>query len=231
MRNNLWVGQIGLFTRDQLVAMRDRTRRRNYSAEAEKFRREHEKHREWGLAQRHARKLTRLYGSTADAAGAFQRRADELTCPCTPARTLTPTSSESAEPEPPASAPALPEQVGPEQVGPEQAEQECVTDAASPSGGRSGNTGRCPDHRVRSGRHGRRHPRRQGRYFGPATKGTHRPESARHARTRTDPESPENQPRRTVGPTGAKNAYRPRRTRTGRTTSPPPKYSREHIPP
>ena len=54
VRNNLVVGQIGLFTRAELATMRDTTRRRNYSAEAEQFRREHERHREWGLAQRHA---------------------------------------------------------------------------------------------------------------------------------------------------------------------------------
>jgi hypothetical protein len=40
--------------------MRDRTRSRNYSASRDEFRREHERHREWGLAQRHARKLRRI---------------------------------------------------------------------------------------------------------------------------------------------------------------------------
>ncbi|TDO41025.1 hypothetical protein C8E87_4751 [Paractinoplanes brasiliensis] len=40
--------------------MRDRTRRRNYSAAGEEFRREHQRRREWGLRQRHARKLSRL---------------------------------------------------------------------------------------------------------------------------------------------------------------------------
>jgi hypothetical protein len=40
--------------------MRDRTRSRNYSASRDEFRREHERHRAWGLTQRHARKLRRL---------------------------------------------------------------------------------------------------------------------------------------------------------------------------
>ena len=39
--------------------MRDRTRRRNYSVAAEEFRREHERHRAWGLQRRHAEKLSR----------------------------------------------------------------------------------------------------------------------------------------------------------------------------
>jgi hypothetical protein len=46
--------------------MRDRTRRRNYSPEAEEFRRVHKRHRDWGLIQRHAQKLRRLHAS-ADA--------------------------------------------------------------------------------------------------------------------------------------------------------------------
>ncbi|SNR95544.1 hypothetical protein SAMN06264365_107377 [Actinoplanes regularis] len=54
--------QLQLFTTAQLSTMRDRTKRRNYSAEADEFRREHEKRRAWGLTQRHARKLHRVYG-------------------------------------------------------------------------------------------------------------------------------------------------------------------------
>jgi len=146
LRDNLWVVQMGLFTRAEITTMRDRTRRRNYSAEAEELRRERARHREWGLTQRHARKLSRLYGSTANAAAAFQRRADELTspsCPSCSARAVTPTSSEPVGAEPPASASAsaLPEPIGrnaitsewaeperaePEQVVPEQAEPEQV---------------------------------------------------------------------------------------------------------
>jgi hypothetical protein len=61
--------QLQLFTRAELTAMRDRTKSRSYSPEADEFRRVHERHRAWGLQQRHARKLRRLQGtagSTAD---------------------------------------------------------------------------------------------------------------------------------------------------------------------
>jgi len=139
LRNNQGVGQIGLFSRAQLATMRDRTRRRNYSAEAERFRREHERHREWGVAQRHARKLSRLYGSTANAAAVFQRRAeelrspsaDELRSPSGPARAAAPTwcesvGPESAGPESPASVPAPPEPAGPKAIGSEPVEPEPV---------------------------------------------------------------------------------------------------------
>jgi len=126
LRNNLWVGQIGLFTRAELATMRDTTRRRNYSAEAEQFRREHERHREWGLAQRHARKLSRLYGSTANAAAAFQRRADELRSPSVPPRAAASTSRESVGPESPASVPAPPEPAGPKAIGSELVKPEPV---------------------------------------------------------------------------------------------------------
>ncbi len=47
--------------------MRDRTRRRNYSPAAEEFRRIHERHREWGVTQRHAQKLRRLHGHSDSA--------------------------------------------------------------------------------------------------------------------------------------------------------------------
>jgi hypothetical protein len=40
--------------------MRDRTRSRNYSAERDEFRREHERHRAWGLIQRYGEKGRRL---------------------------------------------------------------------------------------------------------------------------------------------------------------------------
>jgi hypothetical protein len=42
--------------------MRDRTKSRRYSPAKEAFRREHERHRAWGLAQRHSRKLRELHG-------------------------------------------------------------------------------------------------------------------------------------------------------------------------
>ena len=51
--------QLQLFTTAQLAAMRDRTASRRYSAEGERFRRQHERHRAWGLARRHAERLRR----------------------------------------------------------------------------------------------------------------------------------------------------------------------------
>lgn len=52
--------QLSLFSRAEISSMRDRTRRRNYSAGGEEFRREHARRRAWGLQQRHARKLNWL---------------------------------------------------------------------------------------------------------------------------------------------------------------------------
>jgi hypothetical protein len=51
-----------LFDSAQLAVMRDPTARRNYSAEAEQFRREHERHRAWGLKRRYAEKARRAAG-------------------------------------------------------------------------------------------------------------------------------------------------------------------------
>ena len=229
-----------MFSRAEVAAMRDRTRRRNYSAEAEEFRREHARHRQWGLTQRHARKLSRLYGSTANAAAAFQRRADELTCPSSPAQAAVPTACGSAGLEPPGSAPAPPEPVGPkatesepvepvvpepvqpepvqpepaEPVQPEPVEPDGVENAASvssPSGSLSGNTDRCPGRRFCSGRQERRRPRGPGRHSGPEWRGTQRPRSARRIRARKGTESAENQVRRHAGVTGVKDACQRRR--------------------
>ncbi|MER7007667.1 hypothetical protein ABT297_32130 [Dactylosporangium sp. NPDC000555] len=58
------MGQLGLFSRAELAAMRDRTRSRRYSPAKEQFRREHARHRDWGLARRHAEKLRRVRGDT-----------------------------------------------------------------------------------------------------------------------------------------------------------------------
>ncbi|PRX25755.1 hypothetical protein CLV67_101475 [Actinoplanes italicus] len=59
-RKNSFMGQASLFGRAQISAMRDRTAARNYSPAREEFRREHERHRAWGLRRRHAEKLGRL---------------------------------------------------------------------------------------------------------------------------------------------------------------------------
>ena len=72
--------QLQLFTSAQLATMRDRRAARNYSAEAEQFRRDHERHRAWGLARRHAERLRRVRGgacgsgSTAGSGGRGQRQ-------------------------------------------------------------------------------------------------------------------------------------------------------------
>jgi hypothetical protein len=60
--------QIQLFSRSQIAEMRDRTAARNYSAEADRFRRVHARHRDWGLAQRHGEKLRRIRAERAAAA-------------------------------------------------------------------------------------------------------------------------------------------------------------------
>jgi len=60
--------QLQFFTRPETVAMRDRTKARNYSAEKEEFRRDHARRRQWGLVRRHAQKLCRSHGCTGKCA-------------------------------------------------------------------------------------------------------------------------------------------------------------------
>ena len=48
MRDNCPVRQLQFFTTAELAGMRDRTASRNYSAERDEFRREHERQRDWG---------------------------------------------------------------------------------------------------------------------------------------------------------------------------------------
>ena len=55
--------QLQLFTTAELAVIRDRTASRSYSPAGDQFRREHERHRSWGLARRHAERLRRLAGS------------------------------------------------------------------------------------------------------------------------------------------------------------------------
>src|SRR6185369_8624286 len=55
--------QLQLFTVKELAAMRDRTRSRSYSPAKDEFRREHERHRNWGLTHRHAEKLRRIHAT------------------------------------------------------------------------------------------------------------------------------------------------------------------------
>jgi hypothetical protein len=166
--------QLELFTPAQLATMRDRTRRRNYSAAAEGFRDAHQRHRAWGLTQRHARKLSRLYGSTTTASAALRRRADELASPSAPTRTAEPTASEQVTP-----GRVVAEATGSEPVGsglpmPDRGHDAARgRDPSRPS--RSATTGPCPgQRRVRFGRPGRQHPRRPGKHRGEATKGMRR---------------------------------------------------------
>jgi hypothetical protein len=125
-RDNCRVGQISLFTVAQTVSMRDSTKRRNYSAEAERFRREQAGRRAWGLTQRHARKMRRLHGSVAAAWESYHDRADEVpsaassvrACEAGPPTPVTPTP---VTPEPVTPEPATPGRVGIEPVGSEPA--------------------------------------------------------------------------------------------------------------
>src|ERR1700750_869630 len=52
--------QLQLFSTAELARMRARTASRSYSPEAEEFRRNHERHRAWGLVRRHAERMRRL---------------------------------------------------------------------------------------------------------------------------------------------------------------------------
>lgn len=67
------MAQLSLFPTRHL---RGRTLRRNYSPAAEQFRREHERHRSWGLTQRHARRLRQLR-EAEDGAAALARSVPE----------------------------------------------------------------------------------------------------------------------------------------------------------
>src|SRR5687768_13907458 len=57
--DNSCMRQLALFTVAELSAMRDRSRSRRYSPANEQFRREHARHRAWGLTRRHTEKLRR----------------------------------------------------------------------------------------------------------------------------------------------------------------------------
>jgi hypothetical protein len=69
LRDNCFMRQLSMFTRAQVAGMRDRTASRNHSPGRDQFRREHERHRAWGLARRHAERLRRLHPPTAEVAG------------------------------------------------------------------------------------------------------------------------------------------------------------------
>src|SRR5690349_23297764 len=54
------MGQLQFFSPRELAGMRDRSASRSYSPEGEEFRREHERHRAWGLIQRRGQRLRHL---------------------------------------------------------------------------------------------------------------------------------------------------------------------------
>src|SRR3954452_22533806 len=80
--------------------MYDATRRRNYSPAGERFRKEHQRHRDWGLEQRHRKKLCDLYGSVEAAEACFAERARAALAPAAP-EPLVEQSELSAPPVPP----------------------------------------------------------------------------------------------------------------------------------
>jgi hypothetical protein len=122
-----------------LATMRDTTKRRNYSAEAEEFRREHQRHRVWGMTQRHARKLRSIYGhipSEEELTTAWHDRSAAASASATSEQAL---RGPAVPPEP---TPSGPEQVEPEtavakRVEPETAVAEPVATVGA-AGGRSG---------------------------------------------------------------------------------------------
>ncbi len=101
-RDNISMRQLQFFTTAELAKMRDRTRKRNYSPAGEEFRREHERHRAWGLQQRHAAKLSQL--RRAAVASATPATSPTPTVPAAPAAHKQPEtrepSAKSHEPSP-----------------------------------------------------------------------------------------------------------------------------------
>ena len=79
------MGQMSLFSKAETARMRDRTAARNYSPERHAFRREHERHRAWGLQQRHAAKLRHAQRDRATPPTTPTTRTDQ-TRPAAPAR-------------------------------------------------------------------------------------------------------------------------------------------------
>jgi hypothetical protein len=137
--------QLQLFTTAQLATMRDTTKRRNYSAEAEEFRREHQRHRVWGMTQRHARKLRSIYGHmpTDEELMAGWHDGGSAASACG--------TSEQAHSRPAVrseSTPSMPEQTVPERVEPEQVEPEQVEPATAVAerGAMVGAAGCRPEH-------------------------------------------------------------------------------------
>ena len=60
------MSQPSLFSRSELAEMRDRTKARNYSPERDAFRRDHQRRRDHGKAQRHAARIYRDFHESGD---------------------------------------------------------------------------------------------------------------------------------------------------------------------
>jgi hypothetical protein len=60
------MSQISLFNPSEVAEMRDRTKDRNYSPERDAFRRDHQRRRDHGKAQRHAARLYRDFHQSCD---------------------------------------------------------------------------------------------------------------------------------------------------------------------
>lgn len=58
--------QLSLFSRAELAEMRDRTKRRNYSPDHDTFRRDHQRRRDHGKAQRHAARIYQVFQQSCD---------------------------------------------------------------------------------------------------------------------------------------------------------------------
>ena len=83
-----------MFSRAEITSMRDRTAARNYSAAGEEFRREHERHRAWGLRRRYAEKMRRAERNVSASPAASAVRDD----PGRPASTVAPLSAQRPPP-------------------------------------------------------------------------------------------------------------------------------------
>jgi hypothetical protein len=60
------MSQLSLFSPADLAKMRDRTKARNYSPERAAFRRDHQRRRDHGKAQRHAERIYRDFQQSCD---------------------------------------------------------------------------------------------------------------------------------------------------------------------
>ncbi|HEX9999572.1 MAG TPA: hypothetical protein VGB74_03895 [Actinoplanes sp.] len=60
------MSQLSLFSRTELAEMRDRSKARNYSPERDAFRRDHQRRRDHGKAQRHAARIYQAFQQSCD---------------------------------------------------------------------------------------------------------------------------------------------------------------------